>query len=141
MQVRDIMSTDVVTVPAGTTVADAVDRLLDNGVGSVIVVDDETPVGIVTESDALRVALDTGKALGDIGIREVGHPAVVTTIPSKSIATVARVMADEEVKKIPVMDGIDLVGIVTLTDIVWELPAIRQEHNNIATVREEWSPD
>jgi len=141
MQVRDIMSTDVVTVLAGATVADAVDRLLQNGVGSVIVVDDGTPVGIVTESDALRVALDTGKPLADIDVRAVGHPAVVTTTPSKSIPTVARVMADEGVKKVPVMDGIDLVGMVTLTDIVWELPAIRQEQGDIAALREEWSPD
>ena len=141
MQVRDIMSTDVVTVGADATVAAAVDRLLDHSVGSVIVVDDGTPTGIVTESDALRVARETGKALSDIGVSEVGHAPVVTTDPSRSVASVARRMTDEGVKKVPVMDGVDLVGIVTMTDIVWRLPELRQETSDISTLREEWSPD
>lgn len=140
MQIHEIMSTDVVTVADDATVADAVDRLLDSGVGSVIVVDDGTPVGIVTESDALRVARDTGKPLADIGVDEVGHAPVVTTRPSRSIASVARLMTDEEVKKVPVLDGIDLVGIVTMTDIVWRLPELRQEATDIASLRGEWSP-
>jgi CBS domain-containing protein len=141
MQVRDIMSTDVVTVGVDATVGDAVDRLLDSGVGSVIVVEDGTPAGIVTESDALRVARETGKPLSEIGVGEVGHAPVVTTDPSRSVASVARTMTAEGVKKIPVLDGLDLVGIVTMTDVVWRLPELRQEASDIATLREEWSPD
>ncbi len=135
------MSTEVVTVPLDATVADAVDRLLDNGIGSVIVVDaDGNPAGIVTESDVLRVARETGQPLGDIGVEAVGHGAVVTTTPSKSVATVARLMADEGVKKIPVIDGIDLVGMVTLTDIVWHLSTLRQELADAEALRDEWGP-
>lgn len=135
------MSTEVVTVPLDATVADAVDRLLDNGIGSVIVVDsDGNPAGIVTESDVLRVARETGRPLGDIDVEAVGHGAVVTTTPSKSVATVARLMADEGVKKIPVLDGIDLVGMVTLTDIVWHLSTLRQELADAEALRDEWGP-
>jgi len=141
MRVRELVSTDVVTVPADGTVADAVDRLLTAGVGPVIVVDnDDHPVGIVTESDALRVARSTGKPLSAIAVSEVGHQPVVTTTPSRSILTVARRMADEGVKKVPVLDGLDLAGIVTLTDIVWQLPALRREAAELASVREEWEP-
>lgn len=141
MQVRDLMSTDVVTVPAEATVAAAVDRLFEADVGSVIVVDaDGDPVGIVTESDALRVARETGKPLADIGVREVGHRPVVTTTPKKSIPTVARTMAEAGVKKVPVMEGLDLVGMVTLTDIVWHLSALRQESAAIEAVHEKWGP-
>jgi len=135
------MSTEVVTVPLDATVADAVDRLLDNGVGSVIVVDPEgNPAGMVTESDVLQVARETGQPLGDIDVAAVGHGAVVTTTPSKSVATVARLMADEGVKKIPVLDGIDLVGMVTLSDIVWHLSTLRQELADAEALREEWGP-
>ena len=142
MQVQDLMSTDVVTVPADATIAEATDRLLENGVGSVIVVDsDDTPLGIVTESDVLQVALDTGDSLSDIDVRAVGHPSVVTTTPSRSISAVARLLAEEGVKKVPVMDGLELVGILTLTDIVWHLPALRQEATDIGAVREKWNPD
>lgn len=141
MQVRDLMSTDVVTVPRSATLGDVADRLLDAEVGSVIVVDDDgDPVGIVTETDALGVARDTGEPLADIAVTDVDHPPVVTTTPSTAIPTVARRMADEGVKKVPVLDGLDLVGIVTLTDIVWHLSSLRQEVSHIAAARDEWSP-
>lgn len=139
MQVRELMSTDVVTVPVDATVADVVDRLLDSGVGSVIVVDaDSNPAGIVTESDVLRVARETGQPLEEIDVTAVGHRPVVTTMPSTSVSTAARTMADEGVKKVPVIDGIDLVGIVTLSDIVWQLTTLRQELADAEGLREEW---
>ena len=140
MQVRDIMSTDVITVGADATLADATTRLLDAGVGSVMVVEDGEPVGILTESDILQAARETGRVLGEIEVRDVGHRPVVTTSPSTAATTVARLMADEEVKKVPVLDGVDLVGIVTLTDIVWALPSLRAETAAIKAVRDEWSP-
>jgi len=134
------MSTSVVTVPVGATLADAADRLLDAGVGSVIVVDDGDPAGILTESDVLRAARDAGSGLGDIDVRDAGHRPVVTTTPSTAATTVARLMADEGVKKVPVLDGVELVGIVTLTDIVWALPSLRSETTAIEAIRDEWSP-
>jgi CBS domain-containing protein len=141
MRVRELMSTEVVTVSVDATVGDAVDRLLDNGIGSVIVVDaDGNPAGIVTESDVLRAARETGEPLGDIDIGTAGHSPVVTTSPSRSVSTVARLMADEGVKKVPVLEGIDMVGIVTLTDIVWHLSALRRELADADGLRDEWGP-
>lgn len=140
VQVRELMSTDVVTVEVDASVATAVDRLLDAGVGSAIVVDDGDPLGVLTESDVLRAARDTGRPLGDIDVSEAGHRPAVTTTPSAAVTTVARSMADEGVKKIPVLDGLELVGIVTLTDIVWELSSLRNEASAIEAVHDEWSP-
>ncbi|MFC6865010.1 CBS domain-containing protein [Halomicroarcula sp. GCM10025817] len=141
MQVRDLMSTDVVTVPVGATLADAVRRLLEEGVGSVVVVDGEgDPVGIVTESDALGLALETDDPLSSLSVEAVGHRPVVTTTPSTAVSTVARTMADEGVKKVPVIDGIDLVGMVTLSDVVWHLTELRSELSNAASLRAEWDP-
>lgn len=141
MQVRDLMSTEVVTIPVEATVGEAVDRLLAASVGSVVVVDEDgDPVGIVTESDALQAARSTDKPLSALDVRSVGHRPVVTTTPSTSVPTVARQMADEGVKKVPVLDGLELVGIVTLTDIVWHLTSLRQETAAAETVREAWNP-
>lgn len=50
-------------------------------------------------------------------------------------------MADEGVKKVPVLDDFDLVGIVTLTDIVWHLSEIRQEAAGLEDAHSEWNPD
>ncbi|WP_254278853.1 CBS domain-containing protein [Haloarcula marina] len=142
MLVRELMSTDVVTVGLDATLGTVADRLLTRGVGSAIVVDgDETPLGIVTESDVLRAARETDAPLSSIPVREVGHQAVITTTPDTAIPTVARRMADESVKKVPVMDGVDLVGMITLTDVVWHLSDLRAEVDRVEAVREEWGPD
>lgn len=141
MQVRELMSTDVVTVPADASLADAVAKLLDHSVGSAIVVDeDSNPIGIVTESDALTVALETDRPLSALLVDEVRHRPVVTTTPSTAVSTVARTMTDNGVKKVPVVDGIDLCGIVTLSDIVWHLSALRTELSHADAVRSEWDP-
>lgn len=53
---------------------------------------------------------------------------------------IARQMADEDVKKVPVMEDLDLVGIVTLTDIVWHLSEIRKEVTALEDANSQWTP-
>lgn len=136
------MSTDVVTVAESATLADAAERLLANHVGSVIVVDgDGAPVGIVTETDLIRAGFETGHAFVEIGVHQIGHRPVITTKPSASVSLVADRMADEGVKKVPVMEDMDLVGILTLSDIVAHLSNIRQEAGELASARDEWESE
>jgi CBS domain-containing protein len=141
MLVRELMSTEVVTAPVDASLATAVAKLLEHGVGSVIVVDaDGNPAGIVTESDALSLALETDRSLSTLSVEDVGHRPVVTTTPSTAVSTVARTMADEGVKKVPVIDGLELRGMITLSDIVWHLSSLRAELANADAVRSEWDP-
>jgi CBS domain-containing protein len=139
--VEKLMSTDVVTVDVGATLADAVERQLKAGVGSVVVLDDGDPCGIVTEHDALAAALRTGRPFGEIPVAKLAHGAVVTTGPERTVQRVARRMADEQVKKVPVLDGLDLVGILTLTDVVYHLSDIRTEASELEAARERWESD
>lgn len=142
MLVRELMTTDVVTVPADATLAAAVERLLDHGVGSVVVVDEDgVPGGIVTETDALSAALETGRPLDEITVADLAHRPVVTAAPDRTVQWVARTMAEEDVKKVPVLNGVDLVGIVTLTDVVYHLSAIREEAYELEAARERWESE
>ncbi len=142
MLVEDVMTTDVVTVSHEATLRAAVEQLLTERVGSVIVVDDDGyPVGMVTETDVLRAAYETGAPLEAIAVADLSHRAVVTTRPDRTVRHVARKMTEEGVKKVPVMDGIDLVGMVTLTDIVWRLSDIRKEATELAEMPDEWGPN
>lgn len=136
--VEELMSTDVVTVDNGVSLADAVECQLEAGVGSVVVLDDGTPCGIVTEHDALEAALRTGRPLSEISVSRLSHGSVVTTQPGTAVQKVARRMADQGVKKVPVLDGLDLVGILTLTDIVWHLSDIQSEVAEIEAARDRW---
>ncbi|WP_135667706.1 CBS domain-containing protein [Halorhabdus rudnickae] len=142
MLVEDLMSTDVVTVGSAASLREAVGQLLEYGVGSVVVLSDEgNPVGIVTESDALRAGYTTERPFAEIPVSKLAHHPVVTTQPSTTIQSVATKMGDNDVKKVPVMDGLELVGIITLTDIVRHLSAIRVEAGEVATSPDEWDLD
>jgi CBS domain-containing protein len=142
MLVRDLMSTDVVTVHVGATLQEAAGELLEHGVGSVILVDgDRAPVGMLTESDLIRATYRSERAFGETDVREVGHKPVITTKPGASISLIAEKMANNDVKKVPVMDDLDLVGIVTLSDVVWHLSDIRREASDLERAERKWNPN
>lgn len=138
MIVRDVMTADVVTAPVDASLAAAVERFLDAGVGSVVVVDGGTPTGLVTETDALAAALDSGRPLANIPLREVATAPPLTTTPDRTVQHLARRMADRDVKKVVVTEDVDVVGVVTLTDVVWHLSDIRSEAAAIAD--QDWGP-
>lgn len=138
MLVADVMTTDVVTVDVEAMLADAVARQLSEGVGSVVVVDGDTPMGLVTETDALRAAAGRGVALSEIPIRDLASPSLVTTDPDRTVQHVARQMADQDVKKVLVTEELEILGIVTLTDVVWHLSDIREEAAALA--ERDWDP-
>lgn len=138
MLVRDLMSGDVVSVDRGAAVDVAVERMLAADVGSVVVTSDGRPVGILTEQDILAAVHDADTALSTLAVADLSHRPVMTTSPDSTVAWLARRMAEEGVKKVPVMDGLELVGIVTLTDVVWHLAELRQEASNIEARRSDW---
>lgn len=136
------MSKDVVTCSEDATLREAVGELREHGVGSVIVLSAEgNPTGIVTESDALQAGYETDRPFSEIRISDLSHRAVVTASPNETVQHVARRMADEGVKKVPVLDDLDLVGMITLTDVVWHLSDLRSEAAEFATVDQKWRPN
>ena len=139
MLVEDLMSTEVVTVSGDGSLRDAVARMLEASVGSAVVVNaDGDPTGILTETDLLRAGYETDLPLSEIPVSKLSHRPVVTTKPTATVTYVAHRMAKNDVKKVPVMDGLDLVGMITLTDIVWHLADIRKEASDLA--RRDWDP-
>ena len=127
MLVADLMNTDVVTADIEGTVRVAAEAMLREHVGSVIVVTDGNPTGIVTETDILEAGYATDDCFSEIPLRQVTSRSLVTIAPDKSLRTAMRTMRDENIKKLPVQDGIDLVGILTMTDVTRQYNEIVQE--------------
>ena len=136
--VRDVMTTDIVTIDVGNSLQEAVVKLLEHGVGSVIVLKDGEPAGLITETDALTAAARTGKPLSSIPLGPLCERPVVTTSPGRTVKHVADRMLAEDVKKFPVLDDLDIVGIVTLTDIVVSLSDIESEARELAERHYDW---
>ncbi len=122
--VRDIMSKDVRVVRPDTTVKEVVATMNKFNIGSIIVVQGERPVGIITERDILRRMVEQNLAPEVLTARQVMTSPVLTINENATIEEAARFMANKKVKKLPVMDNGRLVGIITFTDIVTKVPTL-----------------
>lgn len=127
MLVKDVMTSSVVTIESDKTLQEAVGKMLDERVGSVVVVDDDTPVGMITETDALRAVHTAGKPYDEIGVTEVSSRSPITIDPNSSVMEAVNTMNENGIKKLPVMEGLDLVGIITITDITQTVSELRKE--------------
>ncbi|MBC7131469.1 CBS domain-containing protein [Candidatus Bathyarchaeota archaeon] len=121
--VRDVMSKDVRVVRPDTSVREVVATMNKFNIGSIVVVQGDRPVGIITERDILRRALEPGLVLDTLTARQVMTSPVITIDENASINEAARLMAKKGVKKLLVTKENDkLVGILTFTDIVAKVP-------------------
>lgn len=114
--VRDIMSTDLVTVERATTIAEAATVMGERGVGSALVVEDGRAAGIFTERDVLRaLGSDFDAARHPVGQWMTAEPA---TIEAEADVREARdLMLRLGFRHLPVTEGPALVGIVSLRDL------------------------
>jgi len=122
--VRDIMSKDVRVVRPDTSVKEVVATMNKFDIGSIIVVQGDRPVGIITERDILRRLVEPCLAPETLTARQVMTSPVLTISETASIEEAAKLMAKKRVKKLPVMNDGKLVGIVTFTDIVIKVPTM-----------------
>jgi len=122
--VRDIMSKHVRVVRLDSSVKEVVATMNKFDIGSIIVVQGDRPVGIITERDILRRVVEPCLAPEILVARQVMTSPLVTIKETASLDEAAGLMAKKKVKKLPVMNKEKLVGIVTFTDIVTKVPAM-----------------
>jgi acyl dehydratase/CBS domain-containing protein len=121
LTVRDVMSSPVETVAPGATGAEAAKALREARVGSLVVCEDDEPVGIVTESDVVELLAENVDA-DSVTVRDVMTGELVTVESDTELEDAAAVLADHGIRRLPVLDDGELVGIVTTTDLSYYLP-------------------
>jgi len=121
---REIMSTEPQWVGADVSVADAARRLREEGIGALPICDRDGHLqGVVTDRDiAVKVVAEdrdpTQTAVGEL----TGNGEVVTIGADDPVEEAIRTMKDHDVRRLPVIDGDQLVGMVSQADIARELP-------------------
>lgn len=108
----------VVTIRPAQTVREALALLADHNIGALVVVDEQTrPVGIVSERDVVRAAAKSedvfGRPISSIMTREV-----IIGGPHDDLLSVGNTMTERRIRHLPIVDGGQLVGIVSLGDVV-----------------------
>ncbi len=117
MKIEKLMVTDVVTVPSDTLVLDSVKLMNKKKIGCLLIVDYDTVKGILTERDILERVVEKGKNPRRTMISDIMTRRVVFGNPHMELVEATRLMFESRVKKLPIRDGDQLVGLVTLTDI------------------------
>ncbi len=117
MTIADVMTKSVISVDASMTVNGAAKMMEDAKVGAVIVMENNTPIGIVTDRDfAVKVAAHAYNITTPV--KQIMSSPLFSINSVESVRTAADLMHDRGIRKLPVMDGENIVGIITATDIV-----------------------
>jgi CBS domain-containing protein len=116
MEIREVMTESVVTAPADATVRRVAEMMRERNVGSVVLIDEERPVGFVTDRDLAVSVLADGRDVGDRAADHASSP-VITAKPEMQVEEAAELMVRHAVRRLVVVDGERLTGIVTLDDI------------------------
>jgi CBS domain-containing protein len=116
-RVTEIMTKDVIhTIPEELSAAEAAKQMKSVQRGSLIVVKGSRPIGIVTERDLVQRVLAEGIPASNIKISQVMSHPLISIGPEALVTDAARIMSEHRIRRLPVMDGTVLVGIVTVTD-------------------------
>ena len=117
MTISDVMTKSVISVDASMTINETAKLMEDAKVGAVIVIENNKPVGIVTDRDfAVKVAAHAYQI--STPIKQIMSSPIFSINSDETVRAASDLMHDRGVRKIPVIDNGNIVGIITATDIV-----------------------
>jgi len=140
MKIKDIMTGSVVSLDANDTVQRAADIMKEYNVGSVPVCDEGNVVGIITDRDIALKCVAVGKNSQTQGVREIMSSNPVVGRPNMEVEDAARIMSERQIRRLPVVDNDNLVGIVSLGDLAINPKSDEKAGRALSTISEPSSP-
>lgn len=120
MKVRDVMTSQVETVTPNCTIEEIARLMKSNDVGSIPVCEGKKVLGMITDRDIVIKVLADGKNLQSVSAKDIMNSDVITVTSDQDVHEAARVMADYQIRRLPVIDQGKIVGIVALGDLAIE---------------------
>jgi CBS domain-containing protein len=127
-QVSAIMSTKIVATKSDEKVSRVLRTMVRQKIGSIIVVEKGKPVGILTERDITR-RIARGQNLRTMAVKNAMSKPLVTVAPSTEIWKAVEQMVRNDIRRLPVIEGDKLVGMVTERDMLYWLVRVAYEPN------------
>jgi CBS-domain-containing membrane protein len=119
--VRDIMTKEIVTIDGDKTALEAAKLMAEKGISSLFVMKDAQPVGIVTERDFIKKICAKELAIAQVKIAEIMSKILTTADPEMPIEVAVQRMINHKIRRLPIMEGGKVVGIITVTDLAKHL--------------------
>jgi CBS domain-containing protein len=133
--IGQVMSKPVRTVKPDEKLSEALAVMDRNSVGSVVVLEGEKPIGIITERDVIRQILKRTEILQE-PVSQVMSKPLITGTPDMLVQDAVRLMLERKIRQLPVVEGNRLVGIVTDRDLMRSVLRVSYEKLSKLKVRE-----
>ncbi|MDH7476991.1 MAG: CBS domain-containing protein [Candidatus Bathyarchaeota archaeon] len=117
LKVEDVMVKEVITIDENSTVKEAAEIMNKFEIGCLIAVRKGKAMGIITERNLLKRVVAEAKDANKTKVKDVMSSPLVVVEPGMDLEEAVRLMFEMKIKKLPVVDGKRLVGLVSLTDI------------------------
>lgn len=117
-EILDEKGHDVLRIEADASVFEAVKRMVEANVASLLVTEGGEITGIVTERDYLRRVALEGRTDKGTAVREIMSSPLIVVTPQTTVDECMALMTDRRIRHVPVVDGGEVVGIVSIGDVV-----------------------
>ena len=124
LEVQDVMVRKVVTVQENVSLKEAITIMNKHELGCLIVCKNQRPVGVITERDLLKKVLVNIPEMTHIKVQQIMSTPVLSIKQDMEIGQAVGLMVERKIKKLPITHNGNLVGLVTLTDILRFTPQL-----------------
>jgi len=126
-QLLDRKGHEVWSIGPDASVYEGVEMMAEKGVGALLVLEGKRLVGIISERDYARKVVLKDRSSRETRIAEIMTTQLVHGTPHQSVQEGLSVMTEKRIRHLPIMNGVELVGIVSIGDLVKEIIAEQQQ--------------
>jgi CBS domain-containing protein len=137
LEVGELMTRNPIVIPKTLTIQAAAKLMSEKKVGSLLVVEEEDLSGIIVRADIIREVVALAKNPAEVQVADIMTEAVFTTTPNVDILDALQLMADNDIRTLPVLKGDELVGFITAKDILKVNPELFELLSDNIVLREE----
>lgn len=141
MKVKDIMTGAVVSLDSKDSVEKAAELMKEHNIGAVPVCEGDKVIGIITDRDIALRSVASGKDSKSQSVREIMSSNPVTGTSDMDIQDASRVMSERQIRRLPIVDSENLVGMVSLGDIAVRPKLDEEAEQALSSISEPSTPE
>ncbi|MGH8578983.1 MAG: CBS domain-containing protein [Gammaproteobacteria bacterium] len=125
-QLLDEKGHEVISIATSDSVFDGIKLMAEKGIGALVVMDGPKLVGVVSERDYARKVILQGRSSHTTSVREIMSAPVVCARPEHTVAECMALVTEKRIRHLPVLQGAELVGMISIGDLVKSIIAEQQ---------------